>query len=274
MIDTRPFFRPLAQEFVQLLRQLAPDDWLRPTVARPWVVRDVVAHLVDGTMRRLSFDRDAMIPPPPPAPIGGERDFVAFINELNRSGVETFRGYSARVLTDSYELHAAALVDFFEQASLEAPARFGVSWAGEEQSPAWMDIGREFTEHWHHQMQVRDAVGAGPPSDPAWLRATLAMAVLALPHAYRDVPAERGASVAIDIHGVSGGSWKMTRGHDGWTIAAGDTRRASARVLMSDDTAWRLLFNALPPAYARRAVQASGDAALTEPLFQARSVIV
>jgi hypothetical protein len=43
---------------------------------------------------------------------------------------------------------------------------------------------------------------------------------------------------------------------------------------MSDDTAWRLLFNALSPGQAETLVARSGDPALSAPLLRARSVIV
>ena len=59
-IDTRPLFRPVSRGLVALLRQLPAGHWHRPTVAGGWLVRDVVAHLLDSTMRRLSFHRDGM----------------------------------------------------------------------------------------------------------------------------------------------------------------------------------------------------------------------
>ncbi len=43
---------------------------------------------------------------------------------------------------------------------------------------------------------------------------------------------------------------------------------------MTDETAWRLLFNALPHAEAESMVRLSGDIALGRPLLGARSVIV
>ena len=49
----------------------------RPTVAGEWRVRDVVAHILDGSLRRLSFHRDGQTPPAPePAGLGrvGLRD--------------------------------------------------------------------------------------------------------------------------------------------------------------------------------------------------------
>src|SRR5438067_5040146 len=55
--DTRPFFHPLSSDIVHLLRTLSPDDWLAPTVAGTWRVRDIVAHLADTALRRLSIQR-------------------------------------------------------------------------------------------------------------------------------------------------------------------------------------------------------------------------
>src|SRR5436853_263932 len=78
-----------------------------------------------------------------------------------------------------------------------ADAFFAVSWAGEPHSRQWLDIGREFTEVWHHGAQIRDAVGAGPFSDPQWLRAVLRIAMHTLPHAYRSLAAPTGTSIAI-----------------------------------------------------------------------------
>src|SRR4029453_19318037 len=75
-IDTRALFRPVSGSLVTLLRALPEESWARPTVAGAWLVRDVVAHLLDSTLRRLSFHRDGMTPPPPARGIASERDFV------------------------------------------------------------------------------------------------------------------------------------------------------------------------------------------------------
>jgi uncharacterized protein (TIGR03083 family) len=158
--DTRALFRPVSSELVALLRRLPADAWQRPTIAGSWVVRDILAHLVDLTFRRLSFHRDGMPPPPPSRPITSEKDFIDFINGLNRDFVDATRRFSPRVLTDLFEKGSADLADFFEQLPLEAPALFPVSWAGEQTSEGWFDVGREFTELWHHQAQIHLAVGA------------------------------------------------------------------------------------------------------------------
>jgi uncharacterized protein (TIGR03083 family) len=272
--DTRRYFRPVSRELVTLLRELPAEAWQRPTVAGTWRVRDVVAHLVDVSLRRLSFHRDRHAPPAPAQPPRTEREFVAFINGLNGQWVDAVQRVSPRVLTGLYELAGAALADFVESCPDHGPALFAVSWAGEEKSDGWFDLGREFTELWHHQTQVRDAVGAPPLADPAWLHAVLLIALRGLPHAYRHTPATVGQALTIEITGAAGGVWTLLRAESGWSLRAGRDEADAARVSMSDDTAWRLLFNALPAAGAGSRIETSGDAALVEPLLRARSVIV
>jgi hypothetical protein len=225
-------------------------------------------------MRRLSFHRDRHPPPVPPEPPRTERDFVAFINGLNRQWVEAARRLSPRMLTDMYEWVSAALADFTESFPDDGPALFAVSWAGEERSDGWFDLGREFTELWHHQTQVRDAVMAPPLRDPAWLHAVLEIALRGLPHAFRATRAETGRTLTIEIAGTAGGVWTLRREAGGWALWAGQDGGESARVAMSADTAWRLLFNALTDDQAARLVTISGDSAVCAPFLRARSVIV
>jgi uncharacterized protein (TIGR03083 family) len=267
-------FRPVSGSLVTLLRGLPPDAWQRPTVAGAWLVRDVVAHLVDSTLRRLSFHRDGMPPPPPDVPLHSERDFVAFINGLNAQWVAVAGRLSPRVLTDMYEHASGEVADWFESQALDTPALFGVSWAGERVSANWFDIGREFTELWHHQEQIRMAVGAGSLPDARYLHAVIEIAVRGLPHAYRRVVAEPGQTVVIDVSGAAGGLWTLVRESDRWTLMRGEPGSETARVRLDEQAAWKLLFNALPEADQAQAVRVSGRAELANALLQARSVIV
>jgi uncharacterized protein (TIGR03083 family) len=274
LTDTRSYFRPVAHELVTLLRRLPPDAWERPTIARAWRVRDVVAHLLDTSLRRLSYHRDRHVPPSPTRSLASHEDFVAFINDLNADWIKASERMSPAVLTTLYSIAGSELADFIEQLPLDTPPLFPVSWAGDDGDAGWLDIGREFTEQWHHQMQVRDAVGAGPLRDPAWLRSFLLIALRGLPHAYRDVDAARDTAILIEITGDAGGFFTLRRNDDRWTVLQGADGHHHAHAALSDDTAWRLLFNALSADEAQRRVQQSGEADLLEPLLRARSVIV
>lgn len=272
--DTRPFFRPLTQELVAILETLPPESWALGTIAGRWRVRDVVAHLIDVSARRLSFHRDGHTPPQPAHPITSQTEFTSFINELNREWVEAARRLSPRVLTSLLADVSRQLADFAEAFSLDGQALFPVSWAGEDSSAAWFDLGREFTELWHHQMQIREAAGAQPPSESRWLRAVLLIAVRGLPHAYRSMAAAAGVTVTIHVTGDAGGLWTLQREPETWKIHAGKPAASAARITLSDDTAWRLLFNALPESKARLLIQCAGEQELAMPLLRARSVIV
>ncbi len=274
LVDTRPMFRPVSAGLVAVLRNLAPDDWQRPTVAGAWRVRDVAAHLLDTTLRRLSFQRDGATPPPPSQPIRSERDLVAHINGLNATWVAAAQRLSPRVLTDLYARASGEAADFYESQPLDGPAFFPVSWAGEDASANWFDLGRELTELWHHQQQIRMAVGAAGLADPRYLHAVLALAMHGLPHAYRDVPAATGETIAIEVSGPSGGAWTLAHAGDRWALFEGVPDSPTAGVRLDEDAAWQLLFNALPEAAAARAARITGRADLAAPLLRARSVIV
>ena len=247
-IDTRPLFRPVSSSLVTLLRGLPPASWALPTVAGACAVRDVVAHLLDSTLRRLSFHRDGMTPPPPPHAIASERDFVRFINDLNAQWVASARRLSPRVLTALYDRASSDAADWFESLSLDAPALFPVSWAGEQASAGWFDIGREFTELWHHQQQIRMAVGADDLADPRYLAAVIDIAVRGLPHAFRDVRAAPGQTVVVDVTGASGGQWTLSREENRWRLSRGTPSSVTTQIRLSDDTAWKCCSTLCPNA--------------------------
>jgi hypothetical protein len=181
---------------------------------------------------------------------------------------------SSRVLTDLFEQASADLADWVEELPLDAPALFGVSWAGEQTSEGWFDIGREFTELWHHQEQIRMAVGAASVPDPRYLRAVIAIAVRGLPHTFRDVHAVARQTVRLEVSGQAGGTWTLSRETAGWKILEGDAPNPTTLLRLSDDAAWRLLFNALSEHDAVKVVHAEGEPTLAAPLLKARSVIV
>jgi uncharacterized protein (TIGR03083 family) len=271
IVDTRDAFRPLSLEILEMLRAMAGTDWERQTMAARWRVRDVVAHMIDTALRRLSLQRDQ---PAAALPSLTDRELVALINDLNATWVRVAGRFSPRVLTELYGHASSALADFVERLDLHAAARLPVSWAGERQSAQWLDIGREFTEVWHHGSQVREAIGAGPFSNPQWLRAVLDIAMHALPYAYREVTANPGVTVAIRVTGRASGSWRAQYDGRQWTIEEGEVADATTAATMPDEVAWRLFFNALSPEDTRSRIHVEGDADLALPLLRTRSVIV
>jgi hypothetical protein len=275
IIETAHLFLPLQNELVALLRSLEPGQWLSPTVAGEWRVREVAAHLLDGDLRRLSMHRDGHVPPPPESPIEGYRDLVAFLNGLNASWVNACARLSPRVITDLLEWTGPQMAELFESLPPHGEAVFPVAWAGEDRSKNWMDIGREYTEKWHHQAQIRAAVGAPGLLAREWLYPVFALSLFALPHAFREVEAPSGSALQIVIEGDAGGSWLLVREDSAWTLNEGAVAAAAtARVVMDAEAAWRLFYNALGMQEAKRRIEATGEASLTDAFLATRSVMV
>lgn len=272
-VDTAPLFRPLHAELLAVLGTLAPDDWLRPTVAGHWRVRDVAAHLLDGMLRKVAVYRDGHFAPLD-APIRSPQDLTRAVNALNAGGVAFAARLSPRQIVDLLRVAGEWAIALIEALPPHGPAIFAVSWAGEATSENWMDTGREYTEWWHHQMQIRDAAGRPLLLERRWLGPLLDIAVRALPVAYQSLDAPAGTTVTLVIDDGQL-AWSLGRGADGaWDLRHGTADDATCTVRMTGDTAWRVFFNALSLDQARSRVAVTGDAALAEPLLAARAVIV
>ena len=118
---TAHLFVPLHAELIALLRSLTPEQWLRPTIAGRWCVRDVAAHLLDTTLRKVATYRDGHVLPLD-APIASAEDLTRLVNSLNAGGVAFARRLSTRQLADLLEMTGGWANALVELASSKAPA--------------------------------------------------------------------------------------------------------------------------------------------------------
>ena len=147
--------RRVDEKLVELLGSLEPSEWDLQTIAPLWKVRDVAAHLLDTVLRKLSMVRDSCYVEA--VNVRSAQDVIALVNRLNAEGVTVYRRLSPPILIDMMKAACQQSARFHESLDPFAPARFAVSWAGEETSLNWFDTARELTERWHHQQQIRIA---------------------------------------------------------------------------------------------------------------------
>lgn len=271
--DLRPLFPELERRLITLLRSLSADDWAKPTIAGRWTVKDIAAHLLDTSLRRLSMVRDGYRGER--ADIRSYQDLVAFLDRLNAEWVAAMRRVSPPILTEMLEQSSWQVSAHFATLDLAAPAAFSVAWAGEEKSENWFDIAREYTERWHHQQQIRLATGRDDRDDRITTR-ELYFPVLdtffrALPHHYRDVSAAAGSIVRVKVTGEAGGEWAIER-RDAWQMSD-SLRAATAEVAIPDDIAWRVVTKGIPRAEALQRSKITGDPALGEHVFSMLSIM-
>jgi hypothetical protein len=97
--------------------------------------------------------------------------------------------------------------------------------------------------------------------------------VRALPHVYRDVPAEPGQSIQLSITGGAGGQWTLHRQEGGWELFTGHADGSAARIHMDQETAWKLFSKGISPEAARARVTLEGDPTLGRPILGALAVM-
>lgn len=235
-------FPVVCGRLLDLLRSLAPDEWHRPTVSSRRTVKDIVSHLLDGSLRRLSLQRDGYSPPDGSArPRPGE-PLVAFLARLNDEWEVGTRRLSPNVLIALTEWADAGLAELFQSLDPHGPAIFPVAWAGEGRSENWMDVARDYTEKWHHTQQLFDATGrASTITGRDLFRPCLDTFMRALPFTFRDVEAGDGTAVAVVLTGEAGGVWAVERQAGKWVQVPVPPRAATSTVTLTPDTAWRLV---------------------------------
>jgi uncharacterized protein (TIGR03083 family) len=263
-------FPEVLDALLNLLASLSEDKWDAPTICPGWSVKDLAGHLLGDDVGMLSRRRDGYRRGN--AAIASWDDLVAFINLQNAEWVETARRFSPGLLCDMLRLTGTQVSVFFQ--SLDPYALGGpVDWAGPDPAPVWLDLAREYTERWHHQQQIRDAVGKPGLTEPRFLAPALDAFVRALPHTYRTIDAAEQTLVALTITGAAGGTWFLLREHAAWQLYLGIARAPDAQVTLDQDTAWRLFTKGIGEGTAHARATSSGDPRLAAPMLKVLSVI-
>lgn len=266
-------FGELHEELLTLLRGLSNDDWYKPTVAGSWQVHDIAAHLLDSDIRRLSFQRDKAPMVPPDKPIESYADLVGFLNQLNADWVKAAKRISPQLLIEFLAVTGVQVTQLFKSLDPFSSALFGVAWAGEETSANWFDVAREYTEKWHHQQQIRDAVGATALYSRKWLHPVLDAFVRALPVNYKATQAEPGTQISFVVTGEAGDVWTLVKDKDAWRLFAGVSDNVVCRIELDQDTAWRLMTKGLSRDQAVKRIAVTGEKTFAEPLLGTLAVM-
>lgn len=268
-IETLDLIRETNEALVDLLESLSEAEWLRPTIHEDRSVKDLAAHLLDGSLRRLATQRDGFFGEKFPEREGATsfEDLVAFLQRLDREWIVAARRLSPKMLVRMVKEADEELLSLLAEREPTAEAMFSVAWAGEHKSEHWFDVAREYTEKWHHQQQIRDAVGKPDLASRRHLHPVIATFVRAMPHAYRDVAPPEGTHVQLSIGGDASSVWCITRDASKWNLEAKVVAEPACEVVLDGDVAWRLWTKGLPASDAPSRIAIHGDAQLAAPLL-------
>lgn len=272
-IFTVDLFPVLDRKLIEVLKSLSDEDWNRQTSAPLWKVKDVVAHLLDGNVRGLSIGRDGYWGTQAEN-IDSYQSLVQFLNQLNHTWVAAMQRMSPALLVELLETTGKQYTAYLQTLDPYAKAVFSVAWAGEETSPNWFHIAREYTEKWHHQQQIRLAVG----QEGALLTKELYYPCLdtfmrALSHHYRSIEAQENTVIRFAVSGDIG-QWYLLRIHDRWELFHTCDLPVTCHVEIDASIAWRMFTKGISRELVQKNVQLTGAVELGEKIFDMLAVMV
>ncbi len=266
-----PLLRKVDDQLIDLLRSLTLSEWDIPTVAPLWKVRDVAAHLLDTSLRKLSLVRDSCFVES--VEIHSPQDLVDLVNRLNREGVTVYRRLSPPLLIEMIAMASAQSAAFHESLDPFARATFNVSWAGEAISQNWFDTARELTERWHHHQQIRLATTRPGIMTPELYYPVLDCFVRGLPHAYRHTVAAVGTAILLEISGECGGRWVLSKAPTEWNFLPQPPDSFASRVRIPQEIAWRVFTKGIDRQSARAQIAIDGDRELAGGIFNLTAIV-
>jgi uncharacterized protein (TIGR03083 family) len=270
-IRTLHLFQLLDQKLLEVLHSLDPIDWNKPTLAQQWTVKDIAAHLLDGNICTIAMIRDHHFGEGP-VEIQSYQDLVNHLNHLNADWVRAMKRMSSALLIDQLEQTGKYYYEALASLDPEKPALFPVSWAGQRESPNWFHIAREYTEKWHHQQQIRDAVKKHGIMTKEFFFPVMDTFMQALPHAYRNTPATNGTFIHIVVTSAIGGKWILVRHEDRWRLTQ-EATTPQAEILIDPDTAWRLFTKGISAQQVDEKIQFTGNPDLVKPVLSMLAVM-
>ena len=267
-VDLRPLISAERVELLSFLRSLDDSGWAAPTVNAGWNVHDVALHLLGNDIGGLGSS-------PSKAAREGRLPFDDLAGLIERSNEEWVR--AARRIAPTITVELLAFVgprvdDTLAALDLDAPGT-SVGWTGDGPTPYWLDIAREYTEHWVHHAQMRLAVGAPPLVERRFLHPVLDTFMRSLPCAYEAVEADVGTRVDVLVEGEAGGRWTLRREADRWHLVTADEQVAAACVRVPQDVAWKLLSRTIAVPEAVPEIAIEGDERLGRPATQAVAIM-
>ena len=238
-IKTIDLFPKLDLKLIEVLKSLDAQDWERKTLAAKWTIKDVAAHLLDTNVRAISMFRYKYFPKENPE-VNSYEDLVKYLNRLNATWVESFKRVSPELIIELLQITSKQYFESLKSLPPFEKAIFSVDWAGEEESQNWFHIAREYTEKWHHQQQIRFAVGKDKELySKEFHLPYLETSMRALPHHYRSVRGNQNDVIKINVVGDNKCTWTLVWKEVQWELNTAELK-STCEISIPEDIAWRI----------------------------------
>jgi len=267
-ISTAELFPLLDQKLITLLKSLRPNDWKKSTISPNWNVKDIVLHLLDGNLRGISAGRDHHFH----SPAVGE-DLIAFIDKQNKSWVEAGQRLSNALIIELLEITNNLYYEHIKKLDPYEQAVFSVAWAGEDKSANWFHIAREYTEKYHHQLQIRLPFHLDEElMTYKFYLPFLETVMRSLPGHFREIDAPIASVISIQVSDGFG-VWYLMKSTDGWELYSECDIHPVCQIHIQSQVAWRLFTKGLSERESQKYIDIEGNMELGEKILTANAIM-
>jgi uncharacterized protein (TIGR03084 family) len=189
------------QAFADLLREIGDDDWVRPSAAGGWTIRDQVAHLADTE----EVAADTLTE--------GPRAFEKAVPEF-----DTAENFTASGCRRGNGLSPNELIAWWTEASTRTRELLGKQDPDERVAwgfgmPARTFATARLMEHWAHGLDIADALGL-PAKETPRLRHIAALGHSSLRYAFARARVRWpvGRVLRLELTGADGGEYEFGPG--------------------------------------------------------------
>ncbi len=179
------------------LAPLSDDDWLKPTPAEGWDIRDTIGHLAstdDIMWEGITGTQN---------PTRKFPEQAASIDDFTALHVEEARSMKPSDVYAWWRSATARLHDTI--GNFDAKQKY--PWGGNMLSPLSLASAR-IMETWAHSHDVHDALGKGYPDNDR-IRHIAHLGLRALPNAFRLAGLDAPAPVRLELTAPDGSTWTM-----------------------------------------------------------------
>lgn len=197
-VEKAPVIAALAAQWTTidtLVSGLSDEQWSTESGLPGWSVGDIVAHIV-GTENMIDgLEADAG------RDVSGLDHVKNPIGELNERWLDHYRARSRAELMADYRSMTAKRIADLTAMDDDAWNADAVTPVGPESYGRFMRV-RTY-DSWVHEVDLRDAVGAGEPSDPVPARLALEEMAVVMPYIVgKKASAPKGSRVTFDFTGL------------------------------------------------------------------------
>jgi hypothetical protein len=224
--------KDIDDKLYEIMKNIKIEDWNRSTIYPNWKIKDIFSHIIDTSIRRLSNGRDGFNREDRKIKIDTYKDLVLFIEKFADEWVEATKRISPQVLLSIFLIVKDELYEYIKKQNHFDEARASVLWAGEIKSKIWFDYGREYTEHWIHQQQIRDALNIHPLDGKIYLEAVLEILIRCLPVTYSNINRPAGTRLKIETIGAFSKEYYLINDDGKWNLYTGKDETADITIII------------------------------------------